>query len=110
MSIISIGDTWFWGSTIHLICNGVGVCTVEFLKDTTWGYICDLTVGSTYRREGIGRILMKEAETSILIQGLTEARLAVEKTREWQIKWYKRLGYEVYDEDEHLYYMKRKLS
>ena len=107
--MVTICDKWYWGSSIKHICNGVGVVTVEFLDGTTWGYICDLTVRSVDRREGIGTRLMKAAEESILLQGFTESRLAVEKEREWLTKWYQRLGYEVYDEDEHLLYLRKQL-
>lgn len=108
--IVKIFNKWIWGSTIEFICDGVGVCNVEFLDTTTWGYINGLTVSDEERRKGIGTRLMNEAESSIKNAGFNESRLDVEVTREWQFKWYKRIGYEVYHQDETLYYMKKELS
>lgn len=108
--IVKIFNDWNWGSTISIICDGVGVCGVEFLDTTSWGYIYGLTVSKDYRREGIGSRLINEAERSIILRGFKEVRMDVEKTRKWQFEWYRRLGYEVYHEDEVLYYMKKVLA
>ena len=78
--------------------------------DTThWGYIYGLIVDPEQRRKGIGTELIKYCEDYILSKGFEEARLAVEVGRTFQKEWYIRLGYEVYDEDGDLFYLKKKL-
>ena len=54
--------------------------------------------------------MFKKAEEECIYYRYGEIRLDVEKTRRFQYEWYKRLGYEVYYEDEELYYMKKRLD
>lgn len=110
MSIVEIENRWFWGSTIKLICDGCGVCEVEFKDNTDWGYISGLCVHPSRRRQGIATRLMEKAEEEVRYYEYKEIRLDVEKVRRFQYEWYKRLGYEVYYEDEELYYMKKVIS
>lgn len=105
-----LSEKWSWGSTSHFIYNTLGLCSVEFFNTTHWGYIYGLIVDLEHRRKGIGTELIKYCEDYIRDCGYDEVRLDVEKGRRFQYEWYKRLGYEVYYEDEELYYMKKKLS
>lgn len=108
--IIEIENSWYWGNTITLICDGCGLCDIEFMKDTDWGYVCSLTVHPSRRRQGIATRLMEKAEELVLSEGYNVIKLAVEKKRVFQYEWYKKLGYEDYDQDEELYHMKKTLG
>lgn len=110
MEIVEIENRWDWGETINMICEGCGVCCLEFKDDTEWGYVSGLTVHPSRRRQGIAGRLMEKAEDECVYYGYPEIRLDVEKTRRFQFEWYKRLGYEVWAEDDELYYMKKRLD
>ena len=84
-------------------------CTLEFKDNTTWGYIDGLVVHSSRQNQGIATKLIEKAERLTKDEGFDIVALSVEKERKWQREWYKRLGYEIYDEDDELYYMKKEL-
>lgn len=48
---------------------------------------------------------MMKAEDIVKNEGFDLIAISVEKDREWQFNWYKRLGYEVYDEDDDEYWL-----
>lgn len=110
MEILEIKNKWSWGETINLICEGCGLCTLEFLYTTTWGYVSGLMVHPSRQKQGIATMLMEKAESLTKDYGFDIIKLGVEKGRKWQKEWYERLGYEVYDKDEELYYMKKELK
>ena len=107
--MVEIENRWNWGYNIHIICDGCGICCVEFLDDTDWGYVDGLMVHKSRQRQGIATRMMERSEEIVKEEGYSEIRLDVEKGRNFQFDWYKRLGYEVYDEDDKMYYMKKKL-
>lgn len=110
MEILEIKNRWNWGENIHLICEGgYGHCLLEFKDDTSWGYIDGLVVHPSRQNCGIATALIEKAENLTKEEGFDLVALSVEKERKWQKKWYERLGYEVYDEDDELYYMKKEL-
>lgn len=74
------------------------------------GYVSGLCVHPSRRRQGVAGRLMEKAEEECVNYGYGEIRLDVEKTRRFQFEWYKRLGYEVWAEDDELYYMKKRLD
>ena len=111
MKILEIRNRWNWGENIHLIYEGgYGHCLLEFKDNTTWGYIDGLVVHPSSQKQGIATMLMEKAEKLIKDEGFDLVALSVEKERKWQREWYERLGYEVYDEDDELYYMRKYLS
>lgn len=110
MEIVEIDNRWTWGETINLICEGCGLCSLEFKDGTEWGYVSGLCVHPSRRRQGIAGRLMSKAEDLVRYYGYGEIRLDVEKGRVFQFEWYKRLGYEVWAEDDELYYMKKRLD
>ena len=110
MDILEIRNRWYWGENIHLISEGgYGHCLLEFKDDTTWGFISGLVVHSSKQNQGIATMLMEKVENLTKDNGFDIIALAVEKERKWQKEWYERLSYEVYDEDDELYYMRKKL-
>lgn len=110
MEIIEIKNKWYWGYTYHLICDGCSSLVVEFKDNTDWGYLFGLVVNSSNQNKGIASHLMKKAEEIILREGFNVVHLSVEKERKWQFEWYKRLGYEVYDEDEEEYWLRKYIK
>ena len=111
MEIVEIRNRWSWGENIHLICEGgYGHCLLEFKDDTNWGYICDLVVHPSRQNQGIATALIEKAEILTKDKCFNLAILYVEKERKWQKKWYERLGYEVYGEDDKLYFMRKYLN
>ena len=111
MKIIEIRNRWYWGENIHLIYEGgYGHCLLEFKDDTTWGYIDGLVVHFSKQNQGIATALIEKAEKLTKDEGFDLIALSVEKERKWQKEWYERLGYEVYDEDDELYYMRKQLK
>lgn len=109
MDIVEIYNEWKWGATIKLICNGCGVCTLEYKNGTDWGYIYGLTVHQNYRKQGIATALMNRVEELVKKKGYHKIRLDVEKDRLFQYEWYKRLGYETWAEDDELYFMEKEI-
>ena len=111
INLKKIENRWHWGSTVYFIDPEGGIVCVEFMDGTDWGYICSLQVCQENMKSGIATRLMSESEHIILQKGFDLVTLAVEKTKpEWLIDWYLRLGYEQYDEDEHLLYFRKDLS
>ena len=109
MEIIGIENKWNWGYCFDLICEGCGLCNVEFKDGTTWGYISGLVVHPSRQHQGIATRLMERAEEIVKEEGYDLVALSVEKQRKWVIEWYKRQGYEVYDEDPEYYYLRKNL-
>lgn len=107
MEIVEIKNRWNWGYNYHLIANNYGLLTVEFEDNTTWSFLSGLIVHPSKQNQGIATYLMKKAEEITLREGFDLICLSVEKHRKWQFEWYKRLGYEVYDEDEEEYWLRK---
>ena len=108
--IVEIKNNWNWGYTIHLIKNGCSHIEIEFKNDTTWGYLSGLMVEPRRMKQGIATKLMQKAEEIIKREGLDLAVLSVDKDREWVKDWYERMGYEVYDEDDLYWDMRKSLN
>lgn len=110
MEIVEIKNKWKWGYNYHLIADGCGLLTVEFKDNTTWGFLSGLIVHPSRQNQGIATNLMKKAEEITLREGFNLVCLSVEKQRKCQFEWYKRLGYEVYDEDEEEYWLRKYIK
>ncbi len=110
METVEIKNRWDWGYNVFLIQDGYGVLNIDFMDGTDWGHIGGLVVHPSRMKQGIATQLMKRAEEVIVNEGLTLAVLSVERGRLWQIEWYKRLGYEIYGDDEKMLYMSKGLG
>lgn len=95
-------NTWCWGRTHTIIIrNGHGLVNVSVENDNPKAAsIHGLSVTEDYRRLGIGRALIMEAEQEAREMGATRVGIATEPNS-WLEDWYKRLGYEFdsYDEN-----------
>ena len=58
-----------------------------------YGYIDEIAVTERYRGQGIGRLLMNEARTWALEQGILEIELHVWEVNQPAIAFYEKLGY-----------------
>lgn len=59
------------------------------------GFINYLAVGPAYRRQGLGRALMAEAELRLLREGCPKVNLQVRAANEGVVAFYRELGYAV---------------
>lgn len=110
MEIVEIRNRWHWGESINLISEGCGLLKLEFVDGTHWGFISGLVVHPSRQKQGIATGLMMKAEDIVKNEGFDLIAISVEKDREWQFNWYKRLGYEVYDEDDDEYWLRKYIK
>lgn len=108
--ITEIKNSWNWGYAYHLLKNNCGHIKIEFKNDTNWGYLSGLVVEPRRLKQGIATKLIQKAEEIIKREGFDLAVLTVDKDREWVKDWYERMGYEVYDEDDLYWDMKKSLN
>ena len=91
----------------------VGAVWVRIMND--YGHIDDKTpsfaisVYKEYRGKGIGTALMKEMLTILKRRGYEQASLSVQKAN-FAAKMYRKLGFQVVDENEEEYLMLKKLN
>ena len=91
----------------------VGVVWVRIMND--YGHIDDKTpsfaisVDKDYRGKGIGTALMKEMLTILKKRGYEQTSLSVQKAN-FAAKMYRKLGFQVVDENEEEYLMLKKLN
>ena len=109
MKIVEIKNTWKWGYSIQLICDGVGTLEIQFENGYEWGYVTNLAVHPSKQKKGIATRMMQRAEEIIKEEGYDEAQLWVEQEREWTYEWYKRLGYKTIITQDGFYKMRKLL-
>lgn len=71
----------------------VGCVLVELEKEST-GHIVSLCVDPAYQKQGFGRLLMEEVESSLQTAGIKTIRLEVQVDNPAQVLYFK-LGYRV---------------
>lgn len=90
----------------------VGAVWVRLMND--YGHIDDKTPSfaislyKEYRNKGIGTALMKEMLIRLKKEGYKQASLAVQK-KNYAVKMYEKVGFEIYDENDEEYIMLCKL-
>lgn len=90
----------------------VGAVWVRIMND--YGHIDDetpsfaISLYKEYRNKGIGTALMKEMLIRLKKEGYKQASLAVQK-KNYAVKMYEKVGFEIYDENDEEYIMLCKL-
>ena len=102
-------NTWAWGKTHTLIIyDGAGLVNISIENDNpTVATIHGISVIESYRRKGMGRLLLKLAEIEAKEMGAELICIATEPNS-WIEEWYKRNGYKFnsYDENNLIVLMK----
>lgn len=94
---------WYWGRSIDIVRkDGTAIVCVKFDKKTfpKTGYICDLSVIPTKRKQGSGGKMMQYALDVCREHGMTFARLHANIKNVWLCEWYERLGFKELSRDE----------
>ena len=107
MEVIYHNCTWWWGETVEIILlSGQGIIEVQLVKSTpNIAYLSGLSVLPECRRQQLGKQLIEYATNIAIDKRKKFLQLSVEKNKEWLINWYKRLGFEIWSEEEHEYSM-----
>ncbi len=91
----------------------VGAVWVRIMND--YGHIDDetpsfaISLYKEYRNKGIGTVLMQEMLKKLIRSGYKRASLAVQKEN-YAVKMYRKLGFEIFDENEEEYIMLCRLE
>lgn len=107
MKVIYHNCTWWWGETVKIILSsGQGTIEVQLDKSTpNIAYFSGLSVLPECRRKQLGKQLIEYATNIAIDKGKKFLQLSVEKNNEWLINWYKRLGFDILSDEEHVYSM-----
>ena len=107
MKVIYHNCTWWWGDTVVIfLANGEGTIEVQLEKSTpNTAYLRGLSVLPESRRHQLGTQLIAYATKVAIDKGMKFLQLTADKTNEWLVNWYKRLGFEIWSEEEHEYVM-----
>jgi len=81
-------------------------CSLEFGMEPGYGYLSRLAVLPEYRRLGIGRSLLAQAEQIARQAGLNQVRLGVRAEITRNLEYYQRLGYQIKESGSHEGYTK----
>ena len=73
--------------------NGNVVGSVYILQDRRSSFIFRLAVQTDYRKQGVGRRLVEEAESILRRKGIRDVALWVREDHQELQEYYKRLGY-----------------
>ena len=107
MEVIYHNCTWWWGEIVKIILSsGQGIIEVQLVKSTpNIAYLSGLSVLTECRRQQLGKQLIEYATNIAIDKRKKFLQLSVEKNNEWLMSWYKRLGFEIWSEEEHVYSM-----
>ena len=107
MKVIYHNCTWWLGETVKIIISsGQYIIEVQLDKSTpNIAYLSGLSVLPESRRHQLGTQLIAYATKVAIDKGLKFLQLTADKTNEWLVNWYKRLGFEIWSEEEHQYVM-----
>lgn len=105
------GNSWWWGVSYSIIRkDGTGMVEVQFdrkMPETV--YVKGLSVLHDKRRQGIGKELLSLCEDIAKQDGKAFIRLSVEIENEWLFEWYKRLGFHILYQEDHVFEMIKAL-
>ena len=80
--------------SILLAINDNKIIGCVFIVEDGWNaFIWRLSVRKKYRRQGIGKMLMQEAEEIIKKRGVKESSIFVDTKNKRLKQWYKKQGY-----------------
>ena len=107
MKVIYHNCTWWWGETVNIfLSNGEGTIEVQIEKSNpNTAYFRGLSVLPESRRHQLGTQLIAYATKVAIDKGLKFLQLTADKNNYWLVNWYKRLGFEIWSEEEHEYVM-----
>ena len=107
MKVIYHNCTWWWGETVNIfLSNGEGTIEVQIEKSTpNTAYFRGMSVLPDSRRHQLGTQLIAYATKVAIDKGLKFLQLTADKNNDWLVNWYKRLGFEIWSEEEHEYVM-----
>lgn len=96
-------NTWWWGESVDIVKDdGTAIVCVKYDKQSfpRTGYICDLSVVSLKRKQGLGNKMMKYAIYSCQDHRMNFARIHVDAKNIWLKEWYERLGFKELSRDD----------
>lgn len=111
-NIIRHECSWWWGESVDIVKDdGMAIVCVKFDNKSfpKSGYICDLSVHKTWRKNGIAWTMMQYAIEECRNRNMTFARLHVDAKNIWLKEWYERLGFKELSRDENELEMIREL-
>ena len=105
-------NSWWWGCDYHIIRrDGSGIVNIQFDdKMPEVCYIEGLSVVENERGNGIGRSLLELCEVLARQENKTFLTLSAEKSNQWSVEWYKRMGFCIYNVDDHTFTMIKYLK
>ena len=100
-------NRWSFGTTDYIIApDGRSIVRISYYDDfPDAAFINGLSVFHEERGKGRARDIMREAEESIREKGIKI--VFIDSEEEWIAKWYMRLGFELYDEKDGIFKLKK---
>lgn len=104
-------NTWWWGKTITLVSkDGYSTVEIQFDKNLpNTAFIKGLMTFTTRQKEGYGTEMMKLCEYIAKKEKMKFLQLSANKEQDWLVEWYKRLGFETLQIDEHEFTMLKQI-
>lgn len=105
-------NTWFWGKT-DTIVHKEGIATVELQLDDNYpaiAFVKGLLVYESNRKQGLGTEMLKLCEMIARGMGYKYLQLSADKTKDWLVAWYQKMGFEIICKDEHEYTMLKRIK
>ena len=100
-------NRWSFGTTDYIIApDGRSIVRISYYDDfPDAAFINGLSVFHEERGKGRARDIMREAEESMKENGIKI--VFIDSEEEWIAKWYMRLGFELYDEEDGVFKLKK---
>lgn len=100
-------NRWSFGTTDYIIApDGRSIVRISYYDDIPdAAFINGLSVYYEERGKGRARDIMREAEESMKEKGIKV--VFIDSEQEWIAKWYMRLGFELYIQEEGIFKLKK---